>query len=167
VKEVSGVSQRAPLGLWFVGGRPARPLETLVKAGNAEVSAYLVRKLRQVENGGRDSTDDWRLPARSLPPTIAELEARIDEALVIARSSEAAVISVGAAAIESAEQAKRAADLAVKASEAASRGAALGAPNGSAGNGPARPDPHEDDRLVRFSHRADRLGARFAQLQRR
>jgi hypothetical protein len=136
-----------------------------------------------MENGGRDSTDDWRLPARGLPPTIAELEARIDEALVIARSSEAAVIEVGAAAIESAEQAKRAADLALKASEVASGGGgAAKAPNGSAGNaqavveedngpplanGGARPDPHRDDRLTRFSHRADRLDARFAQLSRR
>jgi hypothetical protein len=116
--------------------------------------------LRHVENGSRDSTDDWRLPESALPPTIAELEARIDEALVIARSSEAAVIEVGAAAIESAEQARRAADLAVKASEVASRAAAAG---GSAADGQV----HEDERLVRFRRRADRLGARFAQLSRR
>jgi hypothetical protein len=113
-----------------------------------------------VENGARDSTDDWKLPARALPPTIAELEARIDEALVIARASEAAVITVGAAAIESAEQAKRAADLAVKASEVASRAPAA---SGTASNGHV----HEDDRLARFRNRADRLGARFAKLQRR
>jgi hypothetical protein len=116
-----------------------------------------------VENGGRDSTEEWRLPARSLPPTIAELEARIDEAMVIARASEAAVMTVGAAAIESAEQAKRAADLAVKASEAASRGA----DNGAVANGSAGASAHEDDRLVRFRQRADSLGARFAQLSRR
>lgn len=122
-----------------------------------------------MENGGRDSTEDWQLPARSLPPTIAELEARIDEALVIARASEAAVVEVGAAAIESAEQARRAADLAVKASEIASRAgseaAAAGGTNGVTGPGGAA--PHEDDRLVRFRQRADRLGARFAQLSRR
>jgi hypothetical protein len=113
-----------------------------------------------MENGARDSTDDWQLPARAVPPTIGELEVRIDEALTVARASEAAVIEVGAAAIESAEQAKRAADLAVKASEVASRGAAAnGAANGHA-------NPHEDDHLVRFSRRADRLGARFARLQR-
>jgi hypothetical protein len=127
--------------------------------------------LRQVENSSRDSTDEWRLPARLLPPTIAELELRIDEALVIARSSEAAVMTVGAAAIESAEQAKRAADLAVKASEAASRGAGGAVANGHAGadesNGRAGETVPEDDRLAHFRHRADRLGARFAQLQRR
>jgi hypothetical protein len=114
-----------------------------------------------MENGARDSTDDWQLPARAVPPTIGELEARIDEALAVARASEAAVMTVGAAAIESAEQARRAADLAVRASEVASRGVAA---NGAAGNGHAA---HEDDRLVRFSRRADRLGARFAKLQRR
>ncbi|HUC00242.1 MAG TPA: hypothetical protein VMS11_10490 [Solirubrobacterales bacterium] len=112
-----------------------------------------------MENGARDSTDDWQLPARSLPPTIGELEARVDEALTIARASEAAVVEVGAAAIESAEQARRAADLALKASEVASRAGA----NGAAANG----HTHEDDRLLRFSRRADRLGARFAKLQRR
>lgn len=123
-----------------------------------------------MENGGRDSTDDWQLPARSLPPTIAELEARIDEALVIAHASEAAVVTVGAAAIESAEQARRAADLAVKASEAASRAAdGTGARGAADTNGvdAARAPGHEDERLVRFRQRADRLGARFAQLSRR
>jgi hypothetical protein len=120
-----------------------------------------------VENGGRDSTEDWQLPARSLPPTIAELEARIDEALVIARASEAAVATVGAAAIESAEQARRAADLAVKASETASRAADGVAANGVANGGAVNGAPHEDDRMVRFSRRAERLGARFAKLQRR
>lgn len=127
-----------------------------------------------MENGGRDSTDDWQLPARALPPTIAELEARIDEALVVARTCEAAVVTVGAAAIESAEQARRAADLAVKASETASRAgggnaaAANGGTNGAdgaAGKGGAV--AREDDRLVRFRQRADRLGARFAMIQRR
>ena len=112
-----------------------------------------------MENGGRDSTEEWRLPARSLPPTIAELEARIDEALTVARASEAAVMTVGAAAIESAQQAKRAADLAVKASEAAQRGAA--------GSGNANGVPEGDDRMVHFSRRAERLGARFTKLQRR
>jgi hypothetical protein len=112
-----------------------------------------------MENSARDSTDDWKLPPRALPPTIGELEAKVDEALAVARASEAAVIEVGAAAIESAEQAKRAANLAVKASEIASRASANGAANGHAA--------HEDDRLIRFSRRADRLGARFAKLQRR
>ncbi len=41
---------------------------------------------------------------------------RIDEALATARASEAAVMTVGAAALDAAEQAKRAADLAERAS---------------------------------------------------
>jgi hypothetical protein len=113
-----------------------------------------------VENGARDSTDDWKLPQRALPPTVVELEARIDEAIAIARASEAAAVAIGDAAIESAEQARCAADLAVKASELAGRGAALS-------NGAGRAQSHEDERMVRFSRRADRLGARLAQLQRR
>ena len=49
---------------------------------------------------------------------VSELVARIDEALATARASEAAVMTVGAAAIDAAEQAKRAADLAERASAA-------------------------------------------------
>jgi hypothetical protein len=135
-----------------------------------------------VENGTRDTTQEWLLPDRDAPPTVAKLEQRIDEAVAIARASEAAVISVGAAAIESAEQARRAAELAVRASDAASRAAVSAAERGSAtsgtglhggeGNGvaaegPAPMPPLEDERMVIFSRRADRVGARFEQLQRR
>ena len=70
-----------------------------------------------------DSTQDWLLPEGARPPTIGELELRIEEALVTARASEAAVMTVGAAAIDAAEQAKRAAELAERAS-AAMHGAA-------------------------------------------
>ena len=102
---------------------------------------------------------------------MAELEARVDEAVAIARASEAAAMSVGAAAIESAEQARRAADLAVRASEAASRAADHGS-HSAPGNGRqrrARPRmaAMEDERMVIFGRRADRVGARFVQLQRR
>ena len=118
------------------------------------------------------------MPDRAVPPTVAQLEQRIDEAVAIARASEAAAISVGAAAIESAEQARRAADLAVRASEAASRAAVSAAggrdsdANGGEGNGAtaeglAPMPPLEDDRMVIFGRRADRVGARFEQLQRR
>ena len=56
--------------------------------------------------------EDWALPERSRPPLLGELVERIDEALATARASEAAVMTVGAAAIEAAEQARRAAELA-------------------------------------------------------
>src|SRR5262245_26584316 len=66
----------------------------------------------------RDSTRDWELPEEARPPLVTELVARIDEALATARASEAAVMTVGAAAIDAAEQAKRAAELAERASSA-------------------------------------------------
>jgi hypothetical protein len=65
-------------------------------------------------------------------PTVSELEARIDEALVIARASEEGVREVGEMALDAAKQAHRAAELAASASAAAVEAAA------SAG-GPAGP----------------------------
>ena len=109
----------------------------------------------------RDSTRDWELPEDSRPPLLSELVARIDEALATARASEAAVMSVGAAAIDAAEQAKRAADIAERASAAllertdrAPEPVAL----------PRAPQP-DDSSLRDFSARADRLAERLKQLQ--
>jgi hypothetical protein len=114
-----------------------------------------------VESGERDDTQDWLLPEEAAPATVAELETRIDEALAIARASEAAAVAIGDAAIESAEQARRAADLAREASEAASRA------HGMNGDGAGSHPPHLDERLLLFTRRADRVGARFRQIQRR
>jgi hypothetical protein len=114
-----------------------------------------------VESGARDDTNEWLLPERAAPATVAELETRIDEAIAIARASEAAAVAIGDAAIESAEGARRAADLALEASEAAGRA------HGINGGGTSAPRPPHDDRLLLFSRRADRVGARFLQLQRR
>jgi len=99
----------------------------------------------------RDDTQDWILPERARPPLLSELVVRIDEALATARASEAAVMTVGAAALNAAEQARRAADLAEKASEAMLDGqAAL----------------EDDDGLRDFSARADRVAARLRELER-
>jgi hypothetical protein len=95
-----------------------------------------------------ETTQEWRLPDSAKPPLIGELVERIDEALATARASEAAVMTVGAAALDAAEQAKRAAELA----ERASRGVAA-VPSPSAGM---------DD----FATRADRLAERLRRLQR-
>lgn len=116
-----------------------------------------------------DSTQDWLLPEHSRPPLIGELERRVELALTMARASEAAVVTVGAAAISAAEQAERAAALAEKASATAlavqDRVAAM-AP-GPASSIPAEPaGEEEDDSLSDFSARADRLVARLRQLQR-
>ncbi len=118
-----------------------------------------------MESDERDSTGDWVLPEDARPPLVSELVERIDEALATARASEAAVITVGAAAIDAAEQAKRAAELAERASDAilaaAKRERAAAAPAA-----PTAPKaPREDQSLRDFSARADRLAARLKDLQ--
>jgi hypothetical protein len=119
-----------------------------------------------------DATRNWLLPERSQPPLIGELERRIDEALATARASEAAVMTVGAAALDAAEQARRAAELAERASAmVAGRGpeapavtpaVATEVPPTPPTRGPAAGDASLGD----FSERADRLVARLRRLQR-
>lgn len=120
-----------------------------------------------------DTTEDWLLPDRSRPPLIGELERRIDEALATARASEAAVMTVGAAAIDAAEQARRAADLAERASAMVVRARGPVAPVPSVAplavpTAPVRaPVPASGETSLKdFSERADRLVARLRQLQR-
>jgi hypothetical protein len=109
-----------------------------------------------MEASERDSTQDWLLPEGAAPPLLSELEGRIDEALTIARASEKAVVAVGEMALDAAEQARRAADLAERASRAA------------LDSRPAVPEPpSEDAALHRFSERADRVVARLRALERR
>jgi hypothetical protein len=86
---------------------------------------------------------------------LSELVTRIDEALATARASEAAVMTVGAAALDAAEQARRAADLAEQASAAMLSGR-LG----------SDVDDSEDEGLRDFSARADRVAARLRELER-
>ncbi|MGH2938843.1 MAG: hypothetical protein ACRDPE_12075 [Solirubrobacterales bacterium] len=71
----------------------------------------------------RDTTDEWRIEPGSAPATVAELEERIDVALVTAQSAEEAAMEIGAAGLEAAQQARRAAELAERASAAAARAA--------------------------------------------
>lgn len=104
----------------------------------------------------RPAADDWCLPERARPPLLGELVERIDEALATARASEAAVMTVGAAALDAAEQARRAAELAERASAAMGRN---GAPTAHA----AQP---EDVAMGDFTARADRVAERLQRLQR-
>jgi hypothetical protein len=90
----------------------------------------------------------------------------VELALTMARASEAAVVTVGAAAISAAEQAERAAGLAEKASATALEVQDHVAAMMLAPTSPPAPEPEEDDRLSDFSVRADRLVARLRQLQR-
>lgn len=106
--------------------------------------------------------ESWALPERSRPPLLGELVERIDEALATARASEAAVMTVGAAALDAAEQAKRAAELAERASHSMRNGSAAGAPSGAT----ALPGRREGEALDGFSARADRVAERLRRLQR-
>lgn len=117
----------------------------------------------------RDSTQDWLVP-RGAVPTVAELEARIDEAVVIARASEEGVRQVGEIAIDAAKQARRAAELAESASISAAE-AARGAagPAGPVSEETAEEEPSREvviDPLQRFNERADAVAARLRKLER-
>jgi hypothetical protein len=103
-----------------------------------------------MEGAERDNTQDWLLPEAAAPPLLSELEQRIDEALVIARASERAVMAVGDAALDAAQQARRAADLAERASAVA-----------LSAQPPAPGLWSEDAALRSFSERADRVVARL------
>jgi hypothetical protein len=107
--------------------------------------------------------ESWALPERARPPLLGELVERIDEALATARASEAAVMTVGAAALDAAEQAHRAAELAERASAAAARTAAAPPPATSSRPSPGRADGGD---LGDFSARADRIAERLQRLQR-
>lgn len=101
--------------------------------------------------------EDWTLPERSRPPLLGELVERIDEALATARASEAAVMTVGAAALDAAEQARRAAELAERASAMMAR--AHPSSDGPAGGGEAEAG------MDSFTARADRVAERLRRLQ--
>ncbi|HEX8689985.1 MAG TPA: hypothetical protein VF729_07065 [Solirubrobacterales bacterium] len=123
-----------------------------------------------MDDRAAETTQDWQLPDSARPPLIGELVERIDEALATARASEAAVMTVGAAALDAAEQARRAADLAERASSAmlaGQRPVGLGAGDGS-GDARRAPSPagNADDGLRDFAARADRVAARLRELER-
>lgn len=124
--------------------------------------------MEPMSEDAREGAEDWTLPERARPPLLGELVERIDEALATARASEAAVMTVGAAALDAAEQAKRAAELAERASAAVAA-----RPSGAAARPPAgQPSPLDATVAVRpgdmddFTARADQLTERLSRLQR-
>jgi hypothetical protein len=118
-----------------------------------------------MDAGSRESTQDWLLPEHERPPLIGELERRVEEALATARASEAAVITVGAAALDAAEQARRAAELAERASIAAVSAQEAVSSSAVVSSVESGLDA-DDDSLGDFSARADQLVERLRQLQR-
>lgn len=105
----------------------------------------------------RDSTQDWLIPEQAAPPRFMELVGRVDEALAVARASEAAVMSVGAAALDAAEQARHAAELAERASAALLEDR----------RGRPADDAEQPEMTLRsFSERADRVAARLVAVAR-
>jgi hypothetical protein len=105
-------------------------------------------------------------------PTLNQLEARIDEALVIARASEEGLREMGEMALDAARQARRAA---VAAEASATAAAAISGPASSdperqkhllamapglADAASRRPAENTEVRLRSFNKRADRLLAR-------
>lgn len=153
MKEVSGVSQNAPRVVHCLG-----EAESIGPSGlpDGAFAASRARKLRGMEGAERDSTQDWLLPEGAAPPLLSELEGRIDEALIVAKASEKAVMAVGEAALDAAQQARRAADMAERASVAA-----------LSAQPPVPERPSQDAALRSFSERADRVVARLRALERR
>jgi hypothetical protein len=133
-----------------------------------------------MEGSERDSTQDWVVP-RGAVPSLGELEARIDEAVVIARASEEGVREVGEIALDAARQARKAAEMAESASAAAVEAAekadrpagpvTAGDPPPPApptGRGAEERPPREVviDPLRRFNERADAVADRLRKLER-
>jgi hypothetical protein len=116
-----------------------------------------------MEASERDSTQDWLLPEDSAPPLLSELEERIDEALATARASEAAVMAVGAAALDAAEQARRAATLAERAAATALDVQRRTGRGTVRAGGPA--PGLEDESLRSFTERANRVLRRLRKLE--
>jgi hypothetical protein len=130
------------------------------------------------------------VPSGSVP-TLGQLEARIDEALVIARASEEGLREVGEMALDAARQARRAAEAAENSARSA---AAVAATTASEGGGASErvaepeqppqqpevevsaepkaprepaspPKPRFEVRFRSFNERADRVAARLRALQ--
>jgi hypothetical protein len=127
----------------------------------------------------RDSTQDWLLPAAARPATMHELEQRVDVALAVARSAEAAAVEIGAAAFDAAKQAQRAAESAERAvggkvvplvptvGSVAEPAVVEPEAVGDEAQSPRAPGEAagHDERLRLFSERADRVMIRLRALE--
>ena len=124
----------------------------------------------------RDSTQDWLLPAAARPVTMLELEQRVDVALAVARSAEAAAVEIGAAAVDAAKQARRAAEFAERAVSGEDAPRPLPVEDDDEPSvdlvvedavGPRRNgSADQDERLRLFKERADRVLTRLLEIER-
>lgn len=120
-----------------------------------------------MEGTQRDSTQDWVVP-RGAVPTVSELEARIDEAVVIARASEEGVREVGEIALDAARQARKAAEMAEASAKAAKEATQVPRLAGPVAEEAAEEQPSREvviDPLQRFNERADAVAARLRRLE--
>ena len=139
---------KLPLGVSTV---PAGTPVQLASGSRPPVGSELAQPRRRTRQHRR-LADPGREPATD----DGELERRVDQAPAVARASESAALEIGAAAIDAAEQARRAAELASEwvAAQPANGGADLlaerpdKAANGAADQG--------DEVLRHFTERADR-----------
>ena len=115
MEEVSGVSQAAP---WVDSLRWSKSSQAARSRSIGALPPVLVIDSKLMEDSKRDDTQDWVLSEGARPPLLSELVERIDEALATARAAEAAVAGVGASVLETAKQARRAAELAERATAA-------------------------------------------------
>jgi hypothetical protein len=118
-----------------------------------------------MSDDAREGAEGWMLAQNARPPLLGELVERIDEALATARASEAAVMTVGAAALDAAEQAKRAAELAERASAAMAPTRPV-VTAGSSGQPVAGGGSDDGGEMDSFAARADRVAERLQRLQR-
>ncbi|HET7511117.1 MAG TPA: hypothetical protein VFJ65_12820 [Solirubrobacterales bacterium] len=130
-----------------------------------------------IEGSERDNTQDWIVP-RGTVPLVSDLEARIDEALVIARASEEGVREVGEMALDAARQARRAAEAAEKSAAVAVAARMEPATEQKEEEKASRvehklspveepsppPQPRFEARFRTFTERADRVSARLRRL---
>lgn len=123
---------------------------------------------------------------RGTVPTVSQLVARIDEAVVVAKASEDGVREVGEMALDAARQARRAAEMAENSAQSAAAAALVARPAGPdsntappqkgggavssppAGRGGVGQPPREVviDPVQRFNDRADAIAARLRKLER-
>ena len=115
------------------------------------------------------------MPAAARPATMLELEQRVDVALAVARSAEAAAIEIGAAALDAAKQARRAAEFAERAVSGEDAPRPLPVEDDGPSVDPVVEDAvgprrngsaDQDERLRLFKERADRVLTRLLEIER-